>query len=468
MLFSSLSFIYVFLPVTLLLHFAMPNIKLKNFTLLVFSLIFYAWGEPVYVSLMILSIVTNYYLALKIEKSLNAGKASLGKFYITSSVVFNLVLIGLFKYADFIIGIINPIFKWEIGLLNIPLPIGISFYTFQVMSYTIDVYRRKVPAQRNFLILATYVSIFPQLIAGPIVRYETIYQELTSRQVTLDNFTSGINRFIRGLAKKVLIANNVGVIAESVFTSNINDVPTLVAWLGIIAYTLQIYFDFSGYSDMAIGMGKALGFNFLENFNYPYISKSITEFWRRWHISLSTWFRDYVYIPLGGNRVKLSRWIFNVLVVWMLTGLWHGSSWNFVVWGLYYGLLLILEKVFAKIIKFRTPGFVRYLYTILLIMIGWVFFRIENIGDGMVFIGRLFVDYVAMDTSTSYVYDYVGKLPFIVLGIALSFPLANTLFHRIEKTKYSGIFIFAHLLLLLVATFTLINGSFNPFIYFKF
>jgi alginate O-acetyltransferase complex protein AlgI len=468
MLFSSLSFIYVFLPVTLLLHYAMPNIKSKNFILLVFSLIFYAWGEPIYVSLMLLSIFINYFHAIKIEKSLNDGKTSLGKFYMVSSIVLNLLLLGIFKYADFIISILNSIPNFDIAPLNILLPIGISFYTFQAMSYTIDVYRRKIPAQRNFLTLATYVSIFPQLIAGPIVRYETIQRELTSRQVTIDNFTSGINRFIRGLAKKVLIANNVGVIAESIFTSNINDVPTLIAWLGIIAYTLQIYFDFSGYSDMAIGMGKALGFTFLENFNYPYISKSITEFWRRWHISLSTWFRDYLYISLGGNRVKPSRWVVNILLVWMLTGLWHGSSWNFVIWGLYYGVLLIVEKIVTKVVRFKPPGIVRYLYTILLIMIGWVFFRIENIGDCIVFIERLFVDYIPTNLSSSYVYKFVGKLPFIGLGIALSFPLANTLFMKLEKSKHNYIFLLTHVLLLLLSTFTLVNGSFNPFIYFKF
>lgn len=468
MLFSSLTFIYVFLPVTLILHYAMPNNKLKNFILLVFSLIFYAWGEPLYVSLMIVSIFINYYHAIKIEKSFNAGKMSLGKFYITSSIILNLLLLGIFKYADFIIESLNSILRLDIEPLNILLPIGISFYTFQAMSYSIDVYRRKIPAQRNLLTLATYVSIFPQLIAGPIVRYETIHRELASRQVTIDNFISGINRFIRGLAKKVLIANNVGIIAESIFTSNINEIPTSIAWLGIIAYTLQIYFDFSGYSDMAIGIGKALGFNFLENFNYPYISKSITEFWRRWHISLSTWFKDYLYIPLGGNRVKPSRWIINILIVWMLTGLWHGSSWNYVIWGLYYGVLLIVEKIVFKFIKFNPPGIVSHLYTLLLIMIGWVFFRIENIGDCIAFIERLFVDYIPTTLSSSYIYTYVGKLPFIVLGIALSLPLANNLFMKLEESKHNYLFFISHVLLLLLSTFTLINGSFNPFIYFKF
>lgn len=389
MLFSSLTFIYLFLPAILILHFLMPDIRSKNIILLIFSLLFYAWGEPIYILLMLISILINFLFAVKIEKSLNSSKPQWGKIHLIGSIIVNLFLLGIFKYADFIIATLNAVLNLHLVPLNITLPIGISFYTFQAISYTVDIYRKKIPAQQNFLTLATYITNFPHLVAGPIVRYETVQHELTHREVTLDNFTSGINRFVRGLAKKVLIANNVAVIAESVFTSNLSQVPTLVAWVGIIAYTLQIYFDFSGYSDMAIGLGKALGFNFLENFNYPYTAKSVTEFWRRWHISMSSWFRDYLYIPLGGNRVKLVRWLFNILIVWMLTGLWHGSAWNFGIWGLYYAALLIIEKLLAHLFQVKVPAVLKYLYTITLIMIGWVFFRIENITDCTIFIKRM-------------------------------------------------------------------------------
>lgn len=343
MVFSSLLFLFYFLPAVLVVYFIVPR-KAKNIVLLIFSLFFYAWGEPVYILLMMFSICMDFFLGLWLERVRQNRERA--KKVLVLAVVLNVALLAFFKYADFFVDNLNAVTGLAIPSLNIPLPIGISFYTFQAMSYLIDLYRGDVPVQRSIVAFGTYVSLFPQLIAGPIVRMRTVVGELADRRESFDDFSIGVKRFVAGLGKKVLIANTLGEVWSQVSAMEPDGLPVLTAWIGVLAYTFQIYFDFSGYSDMAIGLGRMFGFHFLENFDYPYISKSITEFWRRWHISLSSWFKEYVYIPLGGNRKGLSKQIRNILIVWLLTGFWHGASWNFVVWGLYFGVLLILEKLF--------------------------------------------------------------------------------------------------------------------------
>ena len=368
MVFSSLLFMFRFLPLVLILYYA-AHVKLRNVILFLFSLFFYAWGEPKYVFLMLCSITVDYFIGKRIQKCRNEGRMSAAGRWMLLSVIYNLSVLGFFKYTDFLIGTVNAVFGTDIPLPGIPLPIGISFFTFQTMSYTIDVYRGVTQAQTSWLNYGTYVSMFPQLIAGPIVQYKTIAKQLKERTETTDDFVAGITRFLAGVGKKVLLANNIGVLWDTVSAMPLASLPAATAWLGAIAYTFQIYFDFSGYSDMAIGLGQMFGFHFLENFNYPYISRSITEFWRRWHISLSSWFREYVYIPLGGNRKGAAKQIRNIAIVWMLTGIWHGASWNFVLWGVYYGILLILEKfIFGKALK-KLPKALQHVYTLFFVVI---------------------------------------------------------------------------------------------------
>ena len=373
MLFSSLTFLFGFLPILLLGYYVVPSRKFKNCILLVFSLLFYAWGEPKYILLMLVTILISYIMGLLINKY--DSKPKVKKLLLTILILAGLIF---FKYTNFILENITRVTKADITFMDIILPIGISFYSFQILSYVIDLYNKKVEVQRNIFSLALYVSLFPQLIAGPIVRYETVEDELKNRKENLPDILSGFKRFIVGLSKKIIIANNMGLIADSIFVLNNSNIGTLIMWLGVLAYTLQIYFDFSGYSDMAIGLGKMFGFHFLENFNYPYIAKSITDFWRRWHISLSSWFRDYIYIPLGGNRVSKLKWIRNICVVWLLTGLWHGASWNFVLWGAYFAIILLIEKIFLLKFIEKSPKIIQWLYAIFLIMLGWVIFRCES------------------------------------------------------------------------------------------
>ena len=376
MLFSSLTFLFIFLPLVIFIYY-ISNDKYKNYILLLFSLIFYSWGEPKYIFLMLLSIVVNYILALIIDKY---RKSKLKVYTLIFSIIFNIGLLFIFKYLSFFTININNMFNMNIRILNIVLPIGISFYTFQILSYVIDVYRNDVKVQKNIFVLGTYISFFPQLIAGPIVRYSTIEKQLMKREHNFSMFCDGLRRFFVGLIKKVLIANNVALIADTIFNSTaVSNYNFIILIVALISYTIQIYYDFSGYSDMAIGLGKMFGFTFLENFNYPYIAISITDFWRRWHISLSTWFRDYVYIPLGGNRCSKARWIFNILVVWFLTGFWHGASWNFIIWGMYYAILLLIEKLFLSKFLEKLPKVIRFIYTFLLVNIGWLIFRIEDL-----------------------------------------------------------------------------------------
>lgn len=466
MIFSSIPFLFFFFPLCLVLYYLVP-FKYKNIVLLIFSLVFYAWGEPIYILLMIFSSVLDYMVGRMMEKYEHDNHKR--KIFLFISVIVNLSLLGFFKYADFLINSLNGFFHLNIPLLNLGLPVGISFFTFQTMSYSIDVYRKEVKVEHNFFNFMTYVSMFPQLIAGPIVRYETVSKELYERKINFSNFARGLIRFTQGLFKKVLIANNVGYLWTLMSTSN--DLSMLGAWLGIIAFTLQIYFDFSGYSDMAIGMGKMLGFNYLENFNYPYIATSITDFWRRWHISLSTWFRDYVYIPLGGSRVKKVLHIRNIFIVWMLTGLWHGASWNFVLWGIYYGILLILEKFVLKKWLAKMPNFWKHVYTLFLVIIGWLIFAFED----MSLLGNYFKAMFGLNgkifnsTSLYYLSNY-----FVILLIAVIFslPVYKYLKTFINSKKHPliklGVTIVIYLSLLIVTVAYLVSDTYNPFLYFRF
>lgn len=466
MLFSSSVFIFAFFPIVLALYFLIKNRTYRNFILCLFSLVFYAWGEPKYVLLMLFSIGFNYALALLMSKFKRKKKI-----IFIIDVIINIALLVFFKYWDFGILSINNIFNTNIPLANIALPIGISFYTFQIMSYVIDVYRGEVAVQKNILKLATYISLFPQLIAGPIVRYETIEDELTNRKETFNDFVIGLQRFILGFGKKIIIANNMALIADTIYSKPMDSLGTGLVWIAAIAYAFQIYFDFSGYSDMAIGMGRMFGFKFLENFNYPYVATSIQGFWRRWHISLSTWFRDYVYIPLGGNRCSKAKWIRNLIIVWFLTGLWHGASWNFVVWGLYYCLLLILEKTLLKNFWNDIPKVLGWILTMLLVLIGWIIFRIENLNDALVLISRLFV-YKSSDWSGVLFnnFDLMVSIPYILLALLISFPFINNYLEKFKKKNFfcEGIVYVLCLIVFLISISMLLSSSYNPFIYFRF
>ena len=469
MVFSNLVFMFVFLPLFFICYFGFKGREQRNVVLLLFSLAFYAWGEPLYILLMLFSIWFNYNAAIKIEQQKCFGFS--GRGHLIFATVVNLLLIGVYKYADFIISIINVIPGVNIAPLNLPLPIGISFYTFQILSYVIDVYRGDVKAQRRITYLGAYLSAFPQLIAGPIVRYSTVAQELENRTETTCDFAYGVRRFVAGLGKKVLIANNMAAVADAIFARGAGEYGFIGAWVGIFAYTMQIYFDFSGYSDMAIGMGRMMGFHFLENFNYPYISKSVTEFWRRWHMSLSSFFRDYVYIPLGGNRCSVKRHILNILIVWMLTGLWHGAAWNFILWGVYYGVLLLIEKyIIGKHIE-KLPAFFQHIYTILIFMLGWALFRAESMAQLTEIFGALFGGY-GMGNTGFFVFTQVltaKNLLAAVAAVVFSMPVAVLLKRKLEKTKTGAFIIDLSVVVILFACILMLEiGSYNPFIYFRF
>ncbi len=461
MLFSSIFFIFYFLPVVLFLYYAVPK-KAKNTVLLIASIIFYSWGEPVYVFLMIFSAIFNYFMAIDIAREKKHGKKSTLIF----TVVMNLLILGFFKYYGFLLDTVSSVFGVSINYTPLPLPIGISFYTFQAMSYIFDVYRDNVKVQINPLKFTLYLSLFPQLIAGPIVKYKDVAEQLDNRVINLNLIGQGVLRFIIGLAKKVILANSLGALFETVRALD-SDMSVLAAWLGIAAYTLQIYFDFSGYSDMAIGLGKMMGFDFMENFNYPYISKSITEFWRRWHISLSTWFREYVYIPLGGNRVKVHRHIINLLIVWGLTGLWHGASWNFVAWGLYYGILLILEKyVFGKYIA-KAPAWVQHVYAMVIVMVGWVFFSIESISDAGGYLADMFFLGGEPVINSEFIYLLRTNLLMVLIAAVCAGPRPYKKFMElINRIPALGMVLLFGLFIITIAF--LIFSSYNPFLYFRF
>ena len=457
MLFSSISFLYYFLPCVLVLYFLVPR-HFKNIILLISSLFFYAWGEPRLVILMSVTIAIGYVLGILMEKD-----AKHKRVYLIIALISFLGALGYFKYTDFFIDNINKVTGLSIPLLKIALPIGISFYTFQILSYNIDVYRGDVKAQKNLIHLATYITMFPQLIAGPIVRYKDVAVQLQHREHSIDKVAQGIRRFVFGLSKKILIANVLGEICETFQTSN--DKSVLFYWMYAIAFSLHIYFDFSGYSDMAIGLGKIFGFEFMENFNYPYISKSVTEFWRRWHISLGNWFRDYVYIPLGGSRVKMARHLFNILVVWMLTGFWHGAAWNFVIWGLYFAVLLVVEKTF--LLKYLEQSKVlSRVYVLFVVVISFVIFNATSLPQVLTDIGGLFGAGNLSLVSAEAIYYLRSYAVIFVMAMFGATPIPKKLVSKWKVSQYAEPIVL--LLLLIVITAYLVDGSFNPFLYFRF
>ena len=465
MLFTSISFLYYFLPALIIIYFITPK-KYKNIILLIASLLFYLYGEPKYVFLMIAEIIIAYIGAILIDKYKNQSKNIL-----ITILFIHVFLLIIFKYTDFIIQTINDISNANIKLLNIALPIGISFYTFQIISYVIDVYNGKVKVQKNIINLATYVSLFPQLIAGPIVRYQTVEKELDDRVHSFNNFAYGIRRFSIGLAKKVLIANALGELCTKAFV--LNETTVIFYWIFGISYMLQLYFDFSAYSDMAIGLGRIFGFNFPENFNYPYISKSITEFWRRWHISLSTWFKDYVYIPLGGNRDGKYKQIRNILIVWLLTGIWHGANWTFLIWGLLFGIILIIEKLWLNKFMENLPSFIRRIYVLFIVMILFIIFNSDNMSVALTNIKGLFGmngEVFINDYTLHYLKSY---LPLLIIAFFGATPFIKILIDKLRKNKYINSIInilepILIVVILVVVTSYLIDNSYNPFLYFRF
>lgn len=472
MVFSSLTFLFLFLPICLLCYFLAPK-NCKNAVLFVLSLIFYAWGEPVYVVLMIFSTVLDYTCGRLTEKYRGTRLKRLGLFI---SVICNLSLLFFFKYTDFFITTINAVFKTNIPLLNLPLPIGISFYTFQTMSYTIDVYRGNAPMQKNIISFGAYVALFPQLIAGPIVRYKDIAEALNERTHSFEKFSKGVLRFTEGLGKKVLLANNAGLIFTTIVDSapaenSIFAVPALSAWIGIIAYTFQIYFDFSGYSDMAIGLGHMLGFTFPENFDHPYISKSVTEFWRRWHMSLGTWFRDYVYIPLGGNRKGLLKQLRNIAIVWLLTGIWHGASFNFLFWGVYFGIFLIIEKMVLKRFADKIPNVFKHIYLMFVVIIGWVLFAFDDISIGVGYFLSMFGGGGVFATNEA-LYILLTNIPLLIICVLFSttlpIRLRETVRNKVNENVYTAFEVIFIVAVFMVSVSYLVAGSYNPFLYFRF
>ncbi len=466
MLFSSIPFLYYFLPSVLILYFITPK-NFKNIVLMLSSFVFYGWGEPKYSLLMIVSIVIGYFSGIMIE---NFSEKKLSIVVLSFSVLVNLGFLGYFKYADFFIENFNAVTGFSVSLLRIALPIGISFYTFQILSYTIDVYRKNVPAQKNIIKLATYITMFPQLIAGPIVRYTDIAKQLDERIHSFENFSKGIRRFVLGLGKKILIANSLGEFCD-IFKAS-DDKSIFFYWLYAVAFGLHVYFDFSGYSDMAIGLGRIFGFRFSENFNYPYISKSATEFWRRWHMSLGTWFRDYVYIPLGGNRVSKTRWFFNIFVVWFLTGFWHGAAWNFIIWGLFFAVLLVVEKL--VLLKHLNKSVVlSRVYTLVVVVISFVIFNATDIKEAFSYIGGMFGVGEIPLISTEFFYYLKSFAVTLVIGIIGATPIVKNcvekLFGNNKASKYIWVLEPVFLVVLLVVmTAYLVDGSFNPFLYFRF
>lgn len=475
MVFSSLLFLFRFLPLMLLAYFAVPK-RLRNGVLFIGSLIFYGWGEPVYVSLLLFSTVVDFTHGKAIGRFLEQGKKKAAKGMVASSVIINLGLLGFFKYADFLLGTVNGVLGAEVPLLNLALPIGISFYTFQTMSYTIDVYRGKTEVQDNIIHFGAYVSMFPQLIAGPVVRYSTIARELENRRETYDQFAKGAGCFTVGLGKKVLLANVMGQLWDQI--QGIPEVDRSVAlmWLGILAYGMQIYFDFSGYSDMAVGLGHMFGFHFPENFRYPYRAKSITDFWSRWHISLGTWFKEYVYIPLGGNRNGRGRQVRNILLVWLLTGIWHGAGWNFVLWGIYFGLLLLLEKFLLKRYLENASAWLQHAYAMVLVFLGWVLFAHEDMAAGMAYYQQMFGLGGLAWVNRRTLYLLVSYLPVFAMAVAGSgsWPraAAEQGLEWLERTGRNRASLALRLggmaAVLLLVTAYLVDASYNPFLYFRF
>lgn len=464
MVFSSIIFLFTFLPLTLLIYYFSPR-KMKNLVLLIFSLIFYAFGEPIYIFLMILTTLFDYAMGIIIDK--NNDNKSKARLALIITIVINILILGFFKYYGFLIENLNTLFSLGISYKTLPLPIGISFYTFQTLSYIIDVYLKKVECQKNLISFALYVTMFPQLVAGPIVRYKDVNDQLSYREESLSKFGEGTQRFILGLGKKVLLANNIGFLWTTISSQPLSQIAPLTAWIGIIAFTFQIYFDFSAYSDMAIGLGKMFGFDFIENFNYPYTSKSVTEFWRRWHISLGSWFREYIYIPLGGNRCTLLKQSRNLFIVWLITGLWHGASWNFIIWGLYYGIILFLEKIFFKNILDKLPSFLAHFYTMFIVVIGWIFFASPDLSYAFDYIILMFSGFsngLMSIESLNYILNYL--VIFIAL-ILFSTPLPFKFFSNYIE-KHDFIALLSNSVILFFSISYLVTETYNPFLYFRF
>ncbi|SHH96806.1 MBOAT family O-acyltransferase [Clostridium grantii] len=468
MVFSSLIFLFMFLPITLILYYISPR-YLKNLILLISSLIFYAWGEPVYIILMLFSIITMFFFAKIIDK--NRENRVLFNILFALAVMICLGSLVFFKYYGFIVINLNMIFSLNLSTFELPLPIGISFYTFQILSYIVDVYRGKVEVQNKIISFAMYVTMFPQLIAGPIVRYSDVLNEIDTRKESMLLFGQGVERFINGLIKKVLLANYIGLLWNTVKTTSIAEISIFESWLGIIAFFFQIYFDFSGYSDMAIGLGKMFGFNFKENFNYPYISKSVTEFWRRWHMSLGTWFKEYVYIPLGGNKYGLKKQCRNLIIVWTLTGIWHGANWNFLIWGLYFGIFIVVEKLWLLERLQKLPSFITHTYVLIIVIVGWVFFEFENLRNAFEYLkimSGLSGNKLISDNAIYLFYTNIIVFIFVILASTPIFKKIKEIILAKENLYFNlGIIIFYSISLLL-CTASLVNESYNPFLYFKF
>ncbi|MDY4680547.1 MAG: MBOAT family O-acyltransferase [Lachnospiraceae bacterium] len=464
MVFSSLTFLFAYLPIVLAVYYLVP-MRWRNLVLLLFSLFFYGWGEPVYILVMIFSILMNWIFGNFISRYRDSDRKK-AKHFLVGCIVVNLALLGFFKYWDFFASNLNHL-GLSLPILRLSLPIGISFYTFQTMSYPIDLYRKQTDPQKSLVSFGAYVCMFPQLIAGPIVRYVDVAKQLDHRTLGRQSFYDGTRRFIVGLCKKVLLANNAGQVFETISQLPVSERSVLTAWLGIIFYAFQIYFDFSGYSDMAIGLGKMLGFDFPENFNYPYISDSITEFWRRWHMTLSFWFRDYVYIPLGGNRHGLKRQLINIMIVWLLTGFWHGASWNFVLWGVYYGVILIMEKLFLLKWLKKSPGWVRHVYTIFVFLIGWVLFAFTDLNAIGGYLSSLFFASGVLADGRAWFYLRDNMVLLIVSAIACT-PIAKTGWNILNTEKGEVLVPVLTVAGLAVCTAFIVDASYNPFLYFRF
>lgn len=464
MVFSSLTFLFAYLPIVLAVYYLVP-MRWRNLVLLLVSLFFYGWGEPVYILVMIFSILMNWIFGNFISRYRDSDRKK-AKHFLVGCIVVNLALLGFFKYWDFFASNLNHL-GLSLPILRLSLPIGISFYTFQTMSYPIDLYRKQTDPQKSLVSFGAYVCMFPQLIAGPIVRYVDVAKQLDHRTLSRQSFYDGTRRFIVGLCKKVLLANNAGQVFETISQLPVSERSVLTAWLGIIFYAFQIYFDFSGYSDMAIGLGKMLGFDFPENFNYPYISDSITEFWRRWHMTLSFWFRDYVYIPLGGNRHGLKRQLINIMIVWLLTGFWHGASWNFVLWGVYYGVILIMEKLFLLKWLKKSPGWVRHVYTIFVFLIGWVLFAFTDLNAIGGYLSSLFFASGVLADGRAWFYLRDNMVLLIVSAIACT-PIAKTGWNILNTEKGEVLVPVLTVAGLAVCTAFIVDASYNPFLYFRF
>ena len=468
MVFSSLIFIFIFLPLVLVSYYIAPR-RLRNTVILLASLLFYAWGEPTYIILIIISILINYLGALLIRVHIKNKDKS--KFIFITLLLIDISILFFFKYYGFAIECLGSIIGLDLKVKSISLPLGISFYTFQQISYIADIYMQKVKPERNLIDFATYITMFPQLIAGPIVKYDDIHKQLANRKESINKFGEGVQRFIIGLGKKVILANNIGVIWTQVKEVNLNDLSVVLSWIGIIAFTLQIYFDFSGYSDMAIGLAKMFGFDFLENFDYPYISKSITEFWRRWHMSLGGWFREYIYIPLGGNKKGTLIQVRNLFIVWFTTGLWHGASTNFVVWGLYFGVILFIEKIYLKDLLKKIPSIFSHIYTLIIVMIGWVIFDMNTLTDSGHYIKIMFGfgNNIFIDNLAKYI--LTNNFIILLIGLICSTKLIKIYMNKIKSTfRENDVFLITaiNLLILIISTAYLVGASYNPFLYFRF